>query len=127
MPVAFLPPPKNKLYTRRQLSRIFIINTLRGSLQIERICQLLSYINGHLTDESDDTIDDTALYMYLVRLCAGAELGQELSPAELLGDYSEPFPGAKERVAKVLSIMVTAYGASRLRKRAEDMILDLDI
>ena len=123
----FLPPPKNKLYSRRQLSRIFIINTLRGSLQIDRICQLLGYINGHLDDESDDAIDDSQLYMYLVSLCAAAEQGEKLNPAELLGDYSEPFPGARERVAKVLSIMVTAYGASRLRRQAEDMIIDLDI
>lgn len=123
----FLPPPKNKLYTRRQLSRIFIINTLRGSLQIDRVCRLLGYINGHLDDEGDDAIDDTALYMYLVRLCAAVELGEELDPAELLGDYAEPFPGARQAVARVLEIMVTAYRASGLRRRAEDMILDLDI
>lgn len=123
----FLPPPRNKLYSRRQLSRIFIINTLRGSLQIDRICQLLGYINGHLDDESDDSIDDTALYLYLIALCEAAELGREPNTAELLSDYDEPYEGARERVEKVLEIMLMAYRAADLKARAEDMILDLDI
>lgn len=42
----FLPPPVKKKYSRRQLCRIFIINMLRDSMQIERICRLLSYVNG---------------------------------------------------------------------------------
>ncbi|MEA4894604.1 MAG: DUF1836 domain-containing protein [Oscillospiraceae bacterium] len=123
----FVSPPHNKRYSRRQLSRIFIINMLKGSLQIDRVCSLLSYINGDLSDESDDSIDDTRLFIYLVRLCAAVELGEKADITAVLSDYHEPFPGARVRVARVLEIMVIAYQASSLRQKAENMILDIDI
>ena len=123
----FVSPPRNKLYSRRQLSRIFIINMLRSSLQIDRICALLGYINGHLDDESDDSIDDTRLYAYLIKLCAEAELGQGNDPLALLQDYVEPFPGARARIARVLDVMFTAYKAGIFKQRAESMIMDLDL
>ena len=50
----FLAPPKQRKYTRRQLSRILMINALKSTLSIEQICKLLSYINGALDDEGDD-------------------------------------------------------------------------
>ena len=68
----FLAPPKQRKYTRRQLSRILMINALKSTLSIEQICKLLSYINGALDDEGDDTIDDTELYGAFV-LVAGPE------------------------------------------------------
>lgn len=67
----FLAPPKQRKYTRRQLSRILMINVLKSTLSIEQICKLLSYINGALDDEGDDTIDDTELYGAFV-LVAGS-------------------------------------------------------
>jgi hypothetical protein len=45
---------------------------------------------------------------------------------EVLRDYVEPVPGARERVEKVLRIMLTAWAASQLRKLAEDMTKELD-
>ncbi|MGI5985584.1 MAG: DUF1836 domain-containing protein [Clostridiales bacterium] len=122
----FVSPPHHKRYTRRQLSRILIINMLRGTLQIDRICSLLSYINGSLADESDDSIDDTRLYIYLVHLCADVELGNSIDIPGTLSDYTEPFPGALSRVTRVIEIMVTAYQSASLKQKAEDMILDLD-
>ena len=65
----FLAPPKQRKYTRRQLSRILMINALKSTLSIEQICKLLSYINGALDDEGDDTIDDTELYGAFVLMC----------------------------------------------------------
>ena len=64
----YLPPPVNKHYSRRQLSRILIINMLRSVLPLDQICRLLSYVNGHLDDISDDTVDDSQLYLWLVEL-----------------------------------------------------------
>ena len=52
----FLPPPQNKRYTIRQFCRILLINMLKDSFQLDTVCSLLSYINGHLDDESDDII-----------------------------------------------------------------------
>ena len=126
----FLAPPRNKRYDMEQVCRIININMLKGALPLEQICGLLSYINGDLTDESDDTIDDTALYFMFVKLAARArhiggtkEWGEAVQ--EVMEDYVEPIPGAKERIIKVLRIMLTAWIASRLRQEAEQMLSEL--
>ena len=68
----FVTAPKLRKYTRRQLSRILIINALKGALPIEQICQLLTYVNGTLDDDEDDIIDDTQLYNAFVVLAIAA-------------------------------------------------------
>ena len=123
----FLSPPKNKRYDMEQLCRIITINMLRGALPLDRICSLLSYINGSLTDESDDIIDDTVLYFIFVKLAARArdlDGGEQWQKAmdETLSDYVEPVPGARERIEKVLRIMLTAWIATRMRQEAEAML-----
>ena len=127
----FLTSPVAKRYTLRQLCRILIINMLRSALPLERICGLLQYINGHLDDESDDTIDDSQLYFMFVRLAARARELQHRKDREdlleaYLADYAEPVPGAKERVKKVLHIMLTAWAAAQLRQYADDLVNNLD-
>ncbi len=117
----FLPSPVNKKYSRRQLSRILIINTLRSVLPLDRICMLLTYVNGHLDDESDDAIDDTRLYMYMVCMT----IGGETDCGKVLADYSEPFEGARKRIENVLKIMATAYEASVKKRLAEEMMQEI--
>lgn len=126
----FLSPPKNKRYTLRQLCRVLNINMLKSALPMEKICGLLGYINGRLDDESDDLIDDAALYFIFVRLAARARSlddPQVLENAleEILADYREPIPGAKERVEQALRIMLTAWVAAQMQKKAEDMLARL--
>lgn len=123
----FLVPPERKRYSLRQLCRIININMLKGVLPMERICDMLGYINGHLDDESDDTIDDSQLYFMFVRLAARAkELDREQEREVLLeramAEYAEPVPGARQRVKKVLQVMLTAYVAARMRQEAEKML-----
>ncbi len=123
----FLSPPQNKRYSLRQLCRILNINTLRGVLPMERICGMLGYINGALDDESDDIIDDSVLYFMFVRLAAQARAlertgGWEQAIQEVLRDYQEPTPGAKDRIAKVLRVMVLGYAASRMKQEAEALM-----
>ena len=126
----FLTPPRNKRYTLRQLCRILNINTLKSVLPMEKICGLLSYVNGQLNDESDDLIDDAQLYFMFVRLAANArELyrteDRDALLNEALEDYREPTPGAKERVKNALRIMLTAWLAARMRAGAERMLEQL--
>ena len=123
----FLAPPQNKRYSLRQLCRILNINTLRGVLPMERICGMLVYINGALDDESDDTIDDSVLYFMFVRLAAQTRAlertgGWDQAIQDVLRDYREPIPGAKERIAKVLRVMVLGYAASRMKQEAEALM-----
>ena len=126
----FLPPPEKKRYSLRQLCRIVNINMLKGVLPMERICSLLTYINGHLDDVSDDIIDDSELYFMFVKLAMQApELAdadaRERALESTLNTYHEPVPGAKERVAKVLRIMLTGYLAAKLQQQTEIMIKEI--
>lgn len=127
----FLAPPVNKRYDLEQLCRLLNINLLRLALPLERICTLMQYINGNLTDESDDLIDDADLYFMFVRLASRARHMTDTEEWEtaistVLADYEEPIPGAKERISKVLRIMITAWIASRLRQSAEAMLQVLE-
>lgn len=126
----FLAPPERKRYTLRQLCRILNINMLKSALPLEQICGLLAYINGDLDDDSDDLIDDATLYFLFVRLAAHYSTmqnpqGRDAYLQQLLSDYQEPVPGAKERVEKVLRVMLTAWAASLLRQQAEKMLQEL--
>ena len=126
----FLAPPQSKRYSMEQVCRIIIINMLKGALPLEQICHLISYINGSLTDESDDIIDDAVLYFKFVSLAARArhiggstEWGEALD--QVMDGYAEPFPGAREKVKQVLRIMLTAWIAARLKDQTDEMIANL--
>lgn len=125
----FLAPPKQRKYTRRQLSRILMINALKSTLSIEQICKLLSYINGALDDEGDDTIDDTELYGAFVLVAGSVQKHGLTSKSEMnrliadgLKDYKESIPGAKERIEQALRIMITAWRAAQLQTKAQSMM-----
>lgn len=97
----FVAPPERKRYSRRQFSRIVLINMLKDSMQLDKICALLSYVNGELDDESDDLIDDFQLYLYIVRLAALVEHQPPSGPDEAARwcqtaaeNYCECVPGA---------------------------------
>ena len=126
----FLPSPQNKRYSMEQVCRIIIITMLKGIMPLEQICRLMKYINGDLADESDDIIDDTALYFKFVSLAARARYigGTEAwddALEKVMADYAEPYPGAREKIIQVLRIMLTAWVASRLRSSVDEMIAQL--
>ena len=126
----YVTSPVAKRYSLRQLCRIININMLKGVLTLEQICQLLGYVNGTLGDESDDMIDDSQLYFMFVRLAARLkELYEPAAADELLEqylqDYAEPVPGAKDRVRKVLRVMLTAWLAARMTQTTQEMLNEL--
>ena len=127
----FLSNPVNKRYSCRQFCRIAIINMLKTTLPLERICSLLSYVNGRLDDESDDLIDDTVLYFMFIRLAARARhIGGNQSwdevLAQILAEYEEPVPGARERIDKVLRIVLTYWIAVQTAHHADLMMEALE-
>jgi len=127
----FLPPPSHKRYNMEQVCRIINMNLLKGSLQLEQICSLMSYLNGSLTDESDDLVDDTVLYFLFVRLAAraryiGGTKSWDEALEEITESYQEPVPGARQKLIRVLQIMLTVWVANTLRASAETMIAELD-
>ncbi len=126
----FLPAPDRKRYNMNQLCRITTINMLKSALPMEKITGLISYVNGELDDASDDIIDDAKLYFLFVHLAAqlvdgnSQEEWKQIIEHEL-ADYYEPFPGAREKVEKVLRIMLVAWSAAKLQKQAERMLSEL--
>lgn len=126
----FLSPPQGKRYSREQVCRIITINMLKGTLTLEQICSLMSYVNGNLADTSDDLINDADLYFMFVRLAAGARHigGTEAwddAMAQALIHYQEPVPGARVRVEKTLRTMLNAWISNRMRQQVEDMLKEL--
>ena len=126
----FLPNPVNKRYSCSQFCRIVTINMLRSAMTMDKICSLLTYINGELDDASDDLIDDTVLYFMFLRLAArarhiGGTESWDTAIADILKDYVEPVPGATKRIDQVLRIMLTAWIGVQTIRRAEAMLLDL--
>ena len=126
----FLSPPQGKRYSKEQVCRIITINMLKGTLTLEQICSLMTYVNGNLADASDDLINDADLYFMFVRLAAGARHigGTEAwddAMAQALRNYREPVPGARERVEKALRTMLSAWIANRMRLQVEDMLKTL--
>lgn len=126
----FLSPPQHKRYSMNQLCRILHINMLKSVLPLEQICGLLSYVNGKLDEENDDIIDDSRLYFLFVRLASRAKelddpAAWEKALEGALSEYQEPVPGAKARIEKALSVMLTAWVAARMRHAAERMLQEL--
>ena len=127
----FLSKPEQKRYSLNQLCRIITISMLKGVMPLDRICGMLRYVNGRLDDESDDLIDDAALYFLFLRLAARArefDTPDHWSRAidATLADYEEPIPGARDRVAQVLRVMLTAWVAARMAQEADNMLTALE-
>ena len=126
----FLSAPVRKHYDLEQLCRIITINTLKPALPLEQICGLLQYVNGDLQNNADDLIRDSSLYFLFLQLAAyhrqmSGNPHDQSQLDKLLENYHEPVPGAKDRVKKVLRIMLTAWAASQLRLAAEKMVDEL--
>ena len=126
----FLSSPKNKRYDAEQVCRILNINLLKAVLPLEQVADLMAYLNGSLTDESDDLVDDTMLYFFFVRLAAraryiGGDQTWDDALAEVTASYAEPVPGARQKLEKVLKIMLTAWVSGRIKAEAEKMIAEL--
>jgi hypothetical protein len=90
----------------------------------------MAYLNGDLADESDDLVDDTMLYFMFVSLAARARhLGGNQTWDEALeqitGGYVEPVAGAREKLCKVLKIMLTTWIANLVKAAADRMMEEL--
>lgn len=126
----FLAPPQSKRYSMEQLCRIININILRGTMPLEQIIHLMTYLNGDLTDEGDDLVDDTLLFFLFVRLAAraryiGGSKNWDEALEEITLEYEPREPGAREKLIQVLKIMLTVWVANRLRAEADSMLSQL--
>ena len=126
----FLAPPQGKRYDIEQVCRLININILKGTMPLEQIIHLMRYLNGDLTSEADDLVDDTMLFFFFVRLAAraryiGGSKAWDEALVEITETYQEPVPGGREKLIKVLKIMLTVWCANMLKNQAETMIAQL--
>lgn len=127
----FLSSPVNKRYDMEQVCRIININILKGAVPLEQIVKLMAYLNGNLTDESDDLVDDTMLFFLFVKLAAraryiGGTKAWDDALVEVTEDYVEPVPGAREKLIKVLKVMLTVWCANQMKFQADKMIEEMN-
>ena len=128
----FVSSPIKRQYSKDQFARIVTINMLRESLQLDKICSMLSYINGALDDESDNLISDSELYHKYVDLVAesGGFIADkkhvESAVKKISAEYEEPIPGARMRLEKILQVMAFAHYASISRQAAEEIMSKLN-
>ena len=127
----FLSSPVGKRYNMEQVCRILNINILKGAVPLEQIVKLMAYLNGDLIDESDDLVDDTMLFFYFVRLASrarymGGTKAWDDALLEITEDYIEPLPGAREKLIKVLKVMLTVWCANQMKLQAEKMIAEME-
>ena len=127
----FLTPPIDKKYSKKQFCRIVTINMLKDCLPLNEVTRLLSYINGHLNDDSDDMIDDDKLYLLLVTLISEMRHFSERAANEainhVLEGFEEPFAGARERLKNALMIMGYAYYSTLYSRKAAICMSSLDL
>lgn len=126
----FLSPPVGKRYDMEQVCRILNINILKGAVALEQIVKLMAYLNGDLTDENDDLVDDTMLFFFFVKLAAraryiGGTKAWDDALEEVTADYKEPVPGAREKLIKVLKVMLTVWCANQLKLQADKMMEEM--
>ncbi len=121
----WVPNAHYKKYDIEQVSRILIINMLRSCMQLDRIIFLLRYINGRPEDNAA-IIAEAKIYDCLCtaveRLAASpADTTADLRAIidETLEGYTEPYPGARDRIATALEIMLVAHYAVELKARAD--------
>ena len=84
----------------------------------------------NLTDESDDLVDDTMLFFLFVKLAAraryiGGTKAWDDALVEVTEDYREPVPGAREKLIKVLKVMLTVWCANQLKLQADKMMEEM--
>ncbi|MBE6680350.1 MAG: DUF1836 domain-containing protein [Ruminococcaceae bacterium] len=127
----FVTHPTGRIYSREQFARIVIINMLRETLQIERICTLIHIIGGKPEDKSDDLIGDDILYHKYVDMLADENINimDESSVNAAVDSIAQDFdvhePCKKKQLAEILKAMLYAHAASELKSMSSSILSDL--
>ena len=124
----FVSSPVKRVYSRRQFARIIIINMLRESLQIDKICDLISITAVTLHDERDDIVTDDELYhRYVDMLGEGnVDVGNEESVKQAAdkaaSEFAEWLPIPKKEISGILQVMAYAHFAGILKRNADNIL-----
>lgn len=124
--------PCGKRYTELHVARILVINILRDSLRLERIAQLMGYLNGSVDDRSDDIIPESELYPMLTAMIIRLDHAGNYSHSairslveEYTENYSSPLPDSLPHLRKALEVMLLAYASSSLKRHADRHLTEI--
>ena len=120
----YVPHPTAKKYHERHLARILLIASLRDSMKIDRVGELLHYINGDTDDESDDIITEEALYDLFcdVTDILGTTTPSPKGVGEIVEETLRSCPGItenREKIAEALEVMAYTYMANIYKQKAD--------
>lgn len=121
--------PKGKVYSEEQVSRILIINSLRGVLDLNDIKFILEYINGDVKDKNSYLVSERELLDYysiaIGTITNNFPIGTnsyEDVVDKVLENFIEKKEGEKERLKNGLSVIILAYYSAQLKKDANAII-----
>ena len=127
----FVSSPVKRVYSPRQFARIIIINMLRESLQIDKICDLISITAVKLNDDRDDIVTDDELYhRYVDMLSEGnIDIGDfesvKMAADKAADEFAVWLPIPKKEISGILQVMAYAHFAGLLKKNAESILESL--
>ena len=127
----FVSSPVKRTYNRHQFARILIINMLRETLQIERICNLIHVIGKGPADEADDLIGDEELYHRYVDMLSAHPLHTtdpeqvRQAAANVSEDFDRCPPYGRAQLIKLLQVMFYAHASAGLRRSSEEILASL--
>lgn len=123
----WIESPTGKRYGEQQIVRIILINMLRNSMQLDKIVQIMSYINGRVDDRSDDIIPDRALFNILCRIIYLADKSATTDKDEIkhiisaeLESYTGPQENSKQKLEKAVLCMTLGFISSEIKKQSDD-------
>lgn len=122
----YVPHPVAKKYHERHLARILLIAQLRESMPIDRVGELLSYINGDADDESDDIITEEALYDLFLDIAEKLERsfpkpdGVEEVVRSVLKDAAIA-AGSRDKLTHALCVMAFTHMANIFKEQADSL------
>ncbi len=124
--------PTEKRYGEEQVMRIILINMMRGSMQMEQIAFLMSYINGSVEDRSDDILPDRELFNILCSIIYECEQKSLYDTSEIdiiieshLKNVTLRDDVSKTKLKTALRATVLAILSTRMRDLAQAAYMKL--
>ena len=124
--------PEGKRYGEEQLMRIILINMMRGSMQLEQITFLMSYINGSVEDRSDDILPDRELFNMLCSVIYKCDSNAIYDNEKLESTIDESIEKAvlhddisKNKLKTAVKAMVLAILSTRMRDLAQRSLAEI--
>lgn len=121
----FVGHPSARVYSREQFARIVIINMLRESMQIEKICSAVGEVL------SDGIIGEDELYHLYVDMIAarGIDILDEEAVLHAADAVTEGFetggPHVTKKLRQILAAMLYAHTSSKLRAMSQNALSSL--